>query len=193
MLWASILPVRNNTVRKKTEVQNDLTQTAELQAAVKPPTATDRPTSSPRTQNEREWMNGWMNELMERRCDRVMNGKEGKEENETSCAYLKETRGHGSAWHAVVGGHVAHYGAGGCCCTLGNRQREQVSTDITQPWYNTNITPTLLWFWRDMIYSALFGSPITIWHQNTGFENLMLRFGLWVLCSTFICLDVLIH
>ncbi len=74
-----------------------------------------------------------MNERMERRCDRVMNGKEGKEENETSCAYLKETRGHGSAWHAVVGGHVAHYGAGGCCCTLGNRQREQVSKDIRQP------------------------------------------------------------
>ncbi len=108
---------------------------------------------------------------MERRCDRVMNGKEGKEENETSCAYLKETRGHGSAWHAVVGGHVAHYGAGGCCCTLGNRQREQVSKDIRQPWYNTNITPTLLWFWRDMIYSAVFGSSITIWHQNTGFSK----------------------
>ncbi len=124
MLWASLLPVRNNTVWKKTEVQNDLMQTAELQAAVKPPTATDRPTSSPRTHRTRE--SERMDEWMERRCDRVMNGKEGREENETSCAYLKETRGHGSARHAIIRGHVAHYGARGCCCTLGNRQRELV-------------------------------------------------------------------
>lgn len=67
---------------------------------------------------------------MKRRRDGVMNGKVGEEENETSCAYLKETRGHGSAWHAIVGGHVAHYGAGSCCCTLGNREREAVSIEI---------------------------------------------------------------
>lgn len=38
--------------------------------------------------------------------------------------YLEEARGHGTAWHGVVGGHVAHHGAGCCRCAL-----EQRSTD----------------------------------------------------------------
>lgn len=33
-------------------------------------------------------------------------------------SYLEEAWWHGTAWHGVVRGHVAHHWAGRCCCAL---------------------------------------------------------------------------
>lgn len=52
------------------------------------------------------------NRCMEERTAEQQRGGEGRG------AYLKEAWGHGTTWHGVVGGHVAHYRAGCRRCAL---------------------------------------------------------------------------
>lgn len=37
--------------------------------------------------------------------------------------YLKEARGHGSTWHAIIGWHVAHHWTGSSGCALKKNTR----------------------------------------------------------------------
>lgn len=50
-------------------------------------------------------------------------GADGWVMEEYRSSYLKEARRHGSAWHAVVGRHVAHHWAGSSGRTLEDRRR----------------------------------------------------------------------
>lgn len=38
-------------------------------------------------------------------------------------SYLEEAWGHGTAWHGVIRGHVAHHWAGRCCCALKHKNK----------------------------------------------------------------------
>lgn len=50
--------------------------------------------------------------------------------------YLKEARGHGSTWHAIIGWHVAHHWTGSSSCTLKktkkNKKQSLVSTSTSK-------------------------------------------------------------
>lgn len=48
---------------------------------------------------------------------------------ESSFSYLKEGRGHGSSWHAIVGWHVAHHWTGGGGCALKTEKQAFIFSD----------------------------------------------------------------
>lgn len=43
--------------------------------------------------------------------------------------YLKEARGHGSTWHAIIGWHVAHHWTGSSGCTLKKTQHSKTKSN----------------------------------------------------------------
>lgn len=49
----------------------------------------------------------------------------GRGQHFSFLSYLKEAWGHGSSWHAVIGGHVAHHWTGGSGRTLENTRNNQ--------------------------------------------------------------------
>lgn len=70
----------------------------------------------------------------------------GDEEDDSSSSvffllpYLKEARGHGSAWHAIVGWHVAHHWTGGSGRTLGKKKTTQKNKVWHQKLHFTSAT-----------------------------------------------------
>lgn len=59
---------------------------------------------------------GWKVEVSVCRCCRWW--RRGQDSNREGKTYLEEAWGHGTTWHGVVRGHVAHHWAGRCRCAL---------------------------------------------------------------------------